>query len=164
MSIICALQQVTEAEIRDLLSRPERIYALLEASEAGEAPETDLDKAWHAIHFLLTGSAEDGDEPLCYLMMGGQQIGDEDVGYGPARALLPDEVKSFDAALSQVTGADLVQRFNPDQMMTQKIYPEIWDRSAEDPVLDYVVDYYEILRSFVREASDAGNGLIIYFC
>jgi hypothetical protein len=40
--------------------------------------EVDLDKAWHGLHFLFTDSAWEGDEPGCFLVRGGQEIGDED--------------------------------------------------------------------------------------
>lgn len=117
MSMICILRQTEEAEIKRFLLNPDGIGDFLcgdEEAEMEERPEgeIDLDKAWHGIHFLLTGSAWEGAEPLCYLVTGGHQLGDEDIGYGPARALLPHEVAAFDAALSQVTVDDLRQRFN----------------------------------------------------
>src|SRR5574339_1168659 len=39
-------------------------------------PEThlDLDKAWQPLHFLLTGTAWEGEEPACYLVRGGEEL------------------------------------------------------------------------------------------
>ena len=91
MSMICNLRQVEAAEIDNLLAHPEHVGDVLDSNEAGPGGELDLDKAWHGIHFLLTGSAWEGEEPLCYLLAGGQEVGDEDVGYGPARVLRPRE-------------------------------------------------------------------------
>jgi hypothetical protein len=34
----------------------------------------DLDKAWQPLHFLLTGTAWEGDEPGCYLVRGGEEL------------------------------------------------------------------------------------------
>ena len=168
MSMICVLRQVEEAEIEYLLSHPEEIHNFLCGDENEEIEERikgeiDLDKAWHGLHFLLTGSAWDGEEPLCYLVRGGHEIGDEDVGWGPVRAISPDVAASFDAALTQVTADDLRQRFNPAEMMKQQIYPEIWDRDPEvDDTLGYLVEYYGSLTRFVRETRDTHKGLIVF--
>src|SRR5919108_645463 len=45
-----------------------------------EGGDVDLDKAWHAIHYMLTQSAWDGNEPLNFLVGGGAPVGDIDVG------------------------------------------------------------------------------------
>src|SRR5688500_6275073 len=42
----------------------------------GEGLTTDLDKAWHGIHYLLTGTAWEGAEPLNFLVAGGRPVGD----------------------------------------------------------------------------------------
>src|SRR5687767_14577361 len=52
---------------------------------AGEGLVTDLDKAWHGIHYLLTGTAAEGGKPLDFLVSGGREVGNVDIGYGPAR-------------------------------------------------------------------------------
>ena len=44
--------------------------------------EIDLDKSWHGIHFLLTGAAWEGERPLNFLILGGEEVGDIDVGHG----------------------------------------------------------------------------------
>jgi hypothetical protein len=88
MSMITVLTFATDAEIEDPLKAPERIEQFIEE----ERTSTDLDKAWHGIHWLLTGTADSGSEPLCYLLAGGTQIGDIDVGYGPARSFSAEEV------------------------------------------------------------------------
>ena len=42
------------------------------------AEQCRLHKAWHAIHFLLTGSADEAPLPEGYLLDGGQELGDAD--------------------------------------------------------------------------------------
>ena len=37
------------------------------AEHAAIRPNIDLDKAWEPLHFLLTGTALEGEEPACYL-------------------------------------------------------------------------------------------------
>ena len=48
----------------------------------------DLDKAWHGIHFLLTGSAWETTPGAGESVLGGDPVG-PDRGYGPARLLDP---------------------------------------------------------------------------
>ncbi len=128
-----------------------------------EVQSTDLDKAWHGIHYLLTGTAHQGEGPISYLLTGGEAIGDVDVGYGPARALSPAEVREFQQALAGVTPEDFRARFNPAEMKTLNIYPDIWDRDpAEDDPLGYCLDYFKVLRNFVDETAFRKQALLIY--
>ncbi len=125
--------------------------------------EVHLDKAWHGIHYLLTGSGWEGEEPLGYLLGGGQAIGGKEADDSSPRALLPEEVAAFDTALSQIMAEDLRQRFNPKEMIEQYIYPVIWDRDPEeDDTLGYLLVYFDILKTFVRKTRDANKGLIIF--
>jgi len=67
----------------DALSAGER--SVRDEFEAGKS--LDIDKAWHSIHFLLTGAAWEADG----LIFGGTEIGEDgdDWGYGPPRGFRP---------------------------------------------------------------------------
>lgn len=191
MSMICNLRRASDDQIATLLSRPEGIRSFLYGPEldapkpgllarlfgaARPAPppvspceppspddEIDLDKAWHGLHFLFTGTDWEGEEPLCYLVRGGAQIGNVDVGYDPARALTSAQAKQFHESLSQLTQDVLRSRFDPEQMKSLAIYPDIWDRDPEDDdTLEYLVTYFDELRSFLNETASRQLGLIIY--
>jgi hypothetical protein len=128
----------------------------------GELARADLDKAWHGIHYLLTGTAWEGSPPLNFLVSGGREVGRIDVGYGPARVLTAAEVAKAHHALEGLTDEALRARFRPDAMMSLKIYPEIWDRAPDDDdTLGFLMDYVSTLRSFLREAVDGKRGLVI---
>ncbi|WP_366515668.1 YfbM family protein [Solimonas marina] len=137
---------------------------ILELSlDEGEVAETDLDKAWHGIHFLLTQTAWEGEAPLNFLLAGGAEAGDIDLGHGTGRALLSNEVAAIASALEAINESTLRERFSPDQMMRLEIYPEIWDRPLdEDDSLAYCLEYFEVLRSFVSDAALRNVGIIIY--
>jgi hypothetical protein len=129
----------------------------------GEGESTDLDKSWHGIHYLLTGTAWEGDEPLNFLVAGGRPVGDIDVGYGPARVLSSAETRVAHHALARLTEDDLRARFNPADMMKKEVYPEIWDRSPEeDDTLGYLLEYVETLKSFLAQAVERNQGLVVY--
>ena len=128
----------------------------------GELVDTELDKAWHGIHYLLTGTAWEGSPPLNFLVSGGREVGSIDVGYGAARVLMSAQVKEAHQALEALTDEALRSRFRPDAMMKLKIYPEIWDSEpGDDDTLGYLMDYVSTLRSFLRQAADARRGLVI---
>jgi len=148
-----------------LLGRGQAGLPTLELSEEGYAT-ADLDKAWHGIHYLLTGSAWEGEWPLSFLLLGGAEVGKVDVGYGPARAFTPAEVKEIAGALGGVDEPALRARFHPAEMTRLDIYPTvIWNRDpADDDTLGYCVEYFLVLKAFVEQAAARQRGLLIYLC
>lgn len=129
----------------------------------GEVVDTDLDKAWHGIHYMLTQSAWEGEEPLSFLVNGGSQVGDIEVGYGPARVFTSGQVQSLNVALQPIDEPFLKNRFNPREMMSLEIYPEIWDRDpGEDDSFGYCVEYFGTLKSFVAQAAQRRMGIVLY--
>ena len=120
----------------------------------------DIDKAWHGLHFLFTGSGDEGSEPACYMLKGGHELDDD----GFARALKPEQVRRFAGFLASLTEADLDRRYNPERMTTLKIYPfDDWNRQAveEDP-RRWLHDALQDLRGFVQRLADAGDGLVVH--
>jgi hypothetical protein len=129
----------------------------------GEGIDTDLDKAWHGIHFLLTGTAWAGEPPLDFLVAGGREVGAEDVGYGPARAFTAAELRAIGAAMRGLSDEELERRYSPETMKEADIYPDIWDRPAEaDDAREYALSHLRSLREFLAEAERRGMGMIVY--
>ena len=52
----------------------------------GKGDELEVDKAWHGLHFLLTGSAWEGSFSWIPVVAGGSEVGDN-LGYGPRWSL-----------------------------------------------------------------------------
>lgn len=122
-----------------------------------------LDKAWHGIHYLLTGTAWEGSPPLAFLVADGRDIGDIDVGFGPARAFAAAEARAIRDALAALDDATLRARFDPADMMRKEIYPEIWDRDpADDDTLGYLMQFVPELRAFLGTAVADGSGFAIW--
>lgn len=129
---------------------------------SGEVDEADLDKAWHGVHFLLTGRASGGSPPLDFLLEGGREAGEEDFGYGPARVFRAVEVHAIHAALRNLTDADLSGRFNPAVMTELDIYPSVWDRESEfDENFSFLLEAFLELQRFIREAAERNVGVVI---
>jgi hypothetical protein len=127
----------------------------------GEVAHSDLDKAWHGLHYMLTQSASDGMEPLCFLVTGGREVGGEELGYGPARVFSAEQVRRVHAALQAINHEVLRARYNPEEMTRLEIYPSIWDREG-DEALAYCQGYFDTLKSFVGQAVERKLGLVIY--
>ena len=123
----------------------------------------DIDKSWHAIHFTLTGEIDEGDEdnPLSKVVMNGQLLGDEDVGYGPPMYLTVSEVKETNEALQAVSNDDFAAKFDLAAMQENEIYPIIDDENP-DEFLEYCLSYFGMVKEFFEKAA-AGEKCIIFF-
>jgi len=120
----------------------------------------DIEKAWHGLHFLFTGTADEGEEPTCYLVRGGEDLDDE----GQTRALRPHQVRRFADYLSALTSAELARRYDPERMSKLEIYPDgIWMRpaSAGDSPLEWLLECFSEVREFTGRAAATDHGMII---
>ena len=98
MSMIGNFLQLTPSELDALIANPADVESFIYPDEDENENCIDIDKAWHGIHFMLTGTQYDGDPPLSNVIFSGVTIGD-DVGYGPARYLTANEVAEVAEAL-----------------------------------------------------------------
>jgi Domain of unknown function (DUF1877) len=174
MGMYCELRQLNPDYAQKLLADPDQVLHYAERVESGRLPkeaqgeDLNLDKAWHGLHYLLTGTAWEGAEPAGYLLVGGQQVGDEQAhdvfGYGPARILMPGEVAAFSTYVgTALSTAAVQQRFDPADMTRLDIYPEVWDRTDEaESNLEFLTDAAAELRGFLRRTAAAGLAVIIY--
>lgn len=138
-----------------LFSPPHTIETL---SEDGQGPSTDLDVAWHGIHYLLTKATAALPVQLSFLVQGGSQVGNT-----PARAFLARETASIYEALSVVSDAHLAECFDAADMMAKDIYPKIWDRPRDDGVepLAFLLEYVGVLRAFLSATARMGFGMVL---
>jgi hypothetical protein len=140
-----------------------------ESERAGTPPSAphhpdrglDIEKAWHGLHFLFTGTSDGGEEPACYLVHGGEALDDE--GYG--RALRPAQVQSFASFLASLTPDELRGRYDPARMVGLEIYPDsIWDddtKGKESP-RDWLIKSFGEVQAFVARAAAAGDGMVVH--
>ena len=144
--------------------RPSDIQRLEQAEvssglERGQTPSVHLEKAWHGLHFLLTGSAGESGVPLGFLLEGGQEVGEDD-GYGAPRLFQPGEVQQIKAALAPISDDELCGRFDPERMEAESIYPCIWDEEEEE-LRDEYLSYFHELKQVVTQAGEGGMGLLV---
>jgi hypothetical protein len=118
-----------------------------------------LEKAWHGLHFLLTGDPWGGSGHAAFLLTGGREAG-EDMGYGPARVIDALEVQDIDRTLKGVTSTELWSRFNARAWQQADIYPSCADEPEEDLREEYL-GYFEELKDFVAETAACGGAMRI---
>ena len=135
-------------------------------TRAEDGSRVDLEKDWHALHFLLTGDCSmepvhRPDQPLHNVVMGGHAAKFE-AGYGPARWLEPEDVSAIAQELAKISVSDLEARFSTDAFNKGHIYPNPrpggWDR---DGILGAVQIFPKLVR-FFQEAADTGEIVVVY--
>ncbi len=166
MSLICHVYLLPETKLSALLARPGDVYGVIDAAYNEPTQGfVDLDKAWNCLHYLLTGSARDGEGPLAFLMKGGAPVGNEDLGgAGPARVFTPDEVAVIAAALADVSEATLRRRLDPKKLEALDIYPGRWSELnlRSDYELGYYFGPFRELQRVTQRAKDEGLGMIVW--
>jgi Domain of unknown function (DUF1877) len=154
------LRAASDADIARLLANPAEITRFLYGSGADKCERLALNRSWHAIHYLLTGSRIGGDGPLSFLASEGTPVGDVDVGYGPARVLTSHQVRELASALIMIDPTAIRERVDLQRFDDEGIYPGKWGRNGYDA--DFVVSNYRALRDFVTHAAQQGDGLVLY--
>ncbi len=162
MGMVGCFVAVDAEKLRQLRTDPSLLEEFLYPEEDDEPQySVDVDKAWHGIHFMLTGQADGGEGPLADAVMGGEELGD-DQGYGPARFLSAEQVRAVAHALSQLSTEEFEKGFKPEAMTAAEVYPDvIWTRDG-DEALQYVLENYQVMVSFYRDAAARGDGALLW--
>lgn len=166
-------------KLNELLTEPEKIHNLRKEIRDNrkkyieEGRLINIEKSWHGIHYLLNGNAwggagsyagsiEGGTPPACWVIFGDKSIGDEDLGYGPAKYLLPDQVKKVDEFLNSITQEDLYNKFNPKLFNENKIYPRIWEREEENGTIGFLIEYFSVLVKFYKNVAMVNDCIVSF--
>ncbi len=156
--------RVTNDELEEYLNDSSKLDDRLELEfELEESNIVDIDKSWEGIHFLLTEqNSENLDHPLAKVLFSEQIIDeDQDLGYGPGRYLRPDQVKNISSEIAKLSTEDLKARYDPAKMDDLNIYPTGWTKNG-DGLLDYLLEYFEIVKDVYSKASANNEALITF--
>ncbi len=159
---MCMLLRRCDADtMARLRAEPDTAGAFAAPQDYQAVPEgelVDLDKAWHAIHFLLSGSPDSTTVPEGALFAGEELGGD--LGLGPARLLSEHDTRFFAAYLASKPDDFVEKTLDFAALEAADIYPDIWDRrDAED--IEYVATYFRSLKELVLEAAVNDNGIVV---
>lgn len=106
----------------------------------------DLDKAWHAVHFLATG-----DTSLMFLRSG-EQVPDVSEH---CEVHSPEATADILQALA--AKSEMLNSFDPDVFNDLNIFPGSWD----DASVEYIEQRLSELLVFLQEAADNKQGLLV---
>ncbi|HWD39951.1 MAG TPA: DUF1877 family protein, partial [Fimbriimonas sp.] len=102
MSMLLSLRITTPSEIATLRASSEMVAEWVTGTDAGDPSLIELDKTWDGLNYLLTDGNERAGEPWCFLLRGGEEIG-EYASYDPVRILQPAQVKACSEALASLS-------------------------------------------------------------
>lgn len=181
MGVSCILKSATDEQLRLLQRDPRLVQAFFDGEaepepasfwqrlfrrsgaippailEQADSMETDLDTAWHGLHFLFTGTAEAGDLPAAFLFKGGREV-----GQAGQRAISAAEAREIKEHVHSLSEEDLRARFDPDRMTELDIYPkEIWKRDPDES-FGYLLANFEVLQAFSRDVVDENQGFVVW--
>ncbi len=158
MSMIARYISLDDNELAHLTDGTVMVEEFVSALVDNEERCLDIDKAWAGIHMLLCGKAWEGELPLFNAVLGGKPLGDEDLGYGPARYLSAQEVRELSLALS---GIDLLERRDAFMELVHgndEVYPGFHDE--ED--LNYLDYNFARLKEFLCDCVGNGKNLLLF--
>lgn len=124
----------------------------LEALDFEETNSIDLDKAWHAISYLVSGKEGDG------FFLGGTIIGS---GEEQCIVFSIEDVKSLCETMNADKQLAYLSKFNADAFNQKEIYPGTWDSWSRD---GYLKPKLSEFACFLEEVTKSGNAVAVIMC
>lgn len=146
MGMVWVARLADDREVAGIRENPDGAYDFIQPETGWEtAPIIDLDKEWHALHFLLAQSAGSTEDPLSLILGNHESIG-PDNGYGPAFLITSEKLNE----------SDLAERYNTKAMMSQHVYlADMYDEEGEEGI-GFLKAKLDELRKFAERASNNG--------
>lgn len=157
MGMYCEVSAASKSDLAKFSDEPDLLPGLF-SPQVATAESVSLEKAWHGLHYLLTGETWEGEGPLAFLLAGGEPIGEDEES--PVRWFDPEETAKIHEALDAVSDTALWSRFNAEELEANDIYPGIWDEDEADLREEYL-GYFHELKQVVAAATLNGQGLVI---
>src|SRR4030095_549870 len=159
MGMVLSLLQFSSKKLEEYLESPDLFEKdLSDLENSSDHPSCYLDKAWEAIHYLLTGTRMEGflltgtkrpdTKEVLSLAVYSEQFFDQqqDLGLGPASYLTPDQVRQISNTISKMDSSFVKERYNPKRMNDIGVYPTFWNSDAD--LFHYVDDSFSKLKTF----------------
>lgn len=162
MSMVLVGRRLSSDELKAITDDPATVEALIygDAEDDGAEmpePELNLNKWWHCIHYVLTGTAWQVGTGAGAAVLGGDAIGKND-GYGPPRLLSAEQVQSIATDFHQLDIDALRGRWDPAALEAAEIYPGSWAETTFDA---YAVPKLLALREFYLSAAAANQAVLL---
>jgi hypothetical protein len=158
--MVLCLRQAKDDDLSRLRSDTEAADDFLFDDEAyASGALVDFDKAWNALHFMLTGNDAETDHPLSFFPNNPERIG-TDNGYGGPWIYTPAQVRAFNDALAALSDEELMARYDPSEMVKHDVY--LADALIDDGPegLEYVMQSVPALRALMEKSAAEGSSIV----
>ncbi|KPI47640.1 YfbM family protein [Clostridioides difficile] len=161
MGMIGCYIRISEENVLKLQQAEDNLQGLV-FGDMDEDNTISIDKAWHAIHFTLTGCPFGGEDDNIFskLVMSGNVFMEID-GEPPAMLITADDVKKLSEAMDSLEEQKFREKFNISEMLENNIYP-VMDDENEEEFFDYVWANLIELKKFIEEAANERQAVIFY--
>lgn len=162
--MILNLIRVSQSDLDSYLLEPDNFEIKINKEETYTTDcFLELDKAWDAVQFAITGSgiANMGEKsPLSRTLFSEQFLdAEQDLGYGPAHYLTEHQVKETNIELQKLDLIQLKESIDLNEMVQENVYPGGW---TDDGAKDYLFDYLDDLLKFYQSASNNNEAILTY--
>jgi hypothetical protein len=161
MGMVLYLRRASAPDIDRMRATPDQLGDFVYGDGEPNSDLVDFDKAWHALHYLLTGSADATKSPLSLLLGDWETFGQDENGFGGGWIAPPKALQAFNAALSRITDVDLRARYDPAAMHAEDVYLSDVFVDEGPEALDYLLQSLPELRRFAARCADTNAGAII---
>jgi Domain of unknown function (DUF1877) len=162
MGMVLYLRRVTKDELSTIgenLSILDEFMFDEDAVDGGDV--IDFDKAWHALHFMLTGSAGGTDSVLSLLINEYEKIGGDgewDEGF----SIIPaDRIAAFQAEFSLLPDEELCGRYDPQAMENEQVYMADYFVEEGAEGVEYVMQWMPNFRQFLKRCVESGSSAFL---
>lgn len=161
MGMIGCYIRISEENVLKLQQAEDNLQGLF-FGDMDEDNTISIDKAWHAIHFTLTGCPFGGEDDNIFskLVMSGNVFMEID-GEPPAMLITANDVKKLSEAMDSLEEQQFREKFNISEMLENNIYP-VMDDENEEEFFDYVWANLIELKKFIEEAVNERQAVIFY--
>lgn len=123
----------------------------------GELRVLDTDKAWDGLRLCIKLCAPQAPD----FFEGDGQLGDFEVGYGPAQYVEPATIRLFAAALDGIQESELLAQLQVADF--NGVYLEgVWNERDEE-AQSYLLENFRELLGFVRHCTAHGHAAVLQF-
>lgn len=150
---------VDDTLLNQIISGEESLLDFIDS----DAYETlDIDKSWHAVHYLLCGEISDGEPPMGYAvpMLNENNIDCEEDFIG-AFYLTPRQVEEASGFLNALSDDDLKKMYDFGSMLKDEIYP-LTEDDEESEIYEYIYSYLEEIKEYFGRAAEKSLAVIFY--
>ena len=167
MGMYASLIRISEDDLNKFKLNSELLDSLI-MDEANHNAEwlLDLDKTWDGIQYLLTGkgiSNFQSPPTIIGRAIFSDQLLDpeQDMGYGPAQYLTPDQVRETATALGTLELSALKESLDVVEMEKLMVYPGFWSQAG---TLDFLLDSFAALQAFYTKAASNHQAIVSFLC